>query len=113
MFDCVWPTRNARNGQVMTPEGKIYIKNAPYRMDDAPIDPNCDCHTCRNYSRAYLSHLYRSKELLASRLLSMHNIRFLIRQTKAIRKAITDGDFQEKKRQFLSSYLNLPRCAGL
>lgn len=107
MFDCVWPTRNARNGQVMTPEGKIYIKNAPYRMDDAPLDPACDCHTCQNYSRAYLSHLYRSKELLASRLLSMHNIRFLIRQTKAIRKAIADGDFREKKRQFLSSYLNL------
>lgn len=107
MFDCVWPTRNARNGQVMTPEGKIYIKNAPHRMDDAPLDPACDCHTCRNYSRAYLSHLYRSKELLASRLLSMHNIRFLIRQTQAIRKAIAGGDFHEKKRQFLSSYLNL------
>lgn len=106
MFDCVWPTRNARNGQVMTSEGKIYVKNAPHRMDDAPLDPDCDCHTCRNYSRAYLSHLYRSKELLASRLLSMHNIRFLIRQTQAIRKAIAGGNFREKKRQFLSSYLN-------
>lgn len=105
MFDCVWPTRNARNGQAMTSRGKIYVKNAPYRRDESSLDPECDCETCRNYSLAYLSHLYRAKELLVSRLLSIHNVRFLIRQTQIMRKAIADGDFAEKKRRFLERYL--------
>ncbi|MFH1619223.1 MAG: tRNA guanosine(34) transglycosylase Tgt [bacterium] len=105
MFDCVWPTRNARNGQAMTSQGKIYIKNAPFRNDDSRLDPDCDCETCRNYSRAYLSHLYRAKELLSSRLLSIHNVRFLIRQTQAMRKAIREGTFAEAKKRFMSAYI--------
>ncbi len=105
MFDCVWPTRNARNGQAMTSAGKLYIKNAQYRDDESPLDAECGCETCKSCSRAYLSHLYRSRELLAHRLLSLHNVSFLIRQTGIMRKAIIDGNFQEQKRKFLASYL--------
>lgn len=104
MFDCVLPTRNARNGQALTSQGKIYIKNAPYKNDTSPLDPNCDCETCKNYSKGYLSHLYRSGELLASRLMSIHNLRFLIKQTEIIKKAIADDNFLEKKKEFFDSY---------
>ncbi|HAF95360.1 MAG: tRNA guanosine(34) transglycosylase Tgt [Elusimicrobia bacterium GWC2_51_8] len=105
MFDCVLPTRNARNGQALTSKGKLYIKNAPYRRDDSPLDPACDCETCRNYSKAYLSHLYKAKELLASRLISIHNLRFLINQTGAMREAIERGDFRQRKKCFMDGYL--------
>ncbi|MCX5786372.1 MAG: tRNA guanosine(34) transglycosylase Tgt [Elusimicrobia bacterium] len=105
MFDCVLPTRNARNGQALTSKGKLYIKNAPYRRDDSPLDPACDCETCRNYSKAYLSHLYKAKELLVSRLISIHNLRFLINQTKAMRSAVECGDFRKHKKIFMDSYL--------
>lgn len=106
MFDCVLPTRNARNGQALTSSGKIYIKNAPFRNDDSPLDRNCDCETCKNYSVGYLSHLYRSEELLIYRLLSIHNIRFIINQTQIIGKAIEEGNFQKEKQNFLKSYLS-------
>ncbi|HAH31946.1 MAG TPA: tRNA guanosine(34) transglycosylase Tgt [Elusimicrobia bacterium] len=105
MFDCVLPTRNARNGQALTSKGKLYIKNAPYRRDDSPLDPACDCETCRNYSKAYLSHLYKAKELLASRLISIHNLRFLINQTMTMRASVEAGDFRQRKKIFLDSYL--------
>lgn len=104
MFDCVLPTRNARNGQALTSQGKIYIKNAPYKNDNSPLDPDCDCETCKNYSKGYLSHLYRSGELLASRLMSIHNLRFLIKQTEIIKKAIADDNFLQKKKEFFDSY---------
>jgi len=105
MFDCVWPTRTARNGLIMTSAGKIGIKNRPYRLDDSPLDPECDCPTCKTYSRGYLSHLYRSGELLSHRLLSIHNVRFLIRTMELIRKSIEEGNFVEAKADFLAKYL--------
>ncbi|MBI4056899.1 MAG: tRNA-guanine transglycosylase, partial [Elusimicrobia bacterium] len=104
MMDCVWPTRNARNGQVMTSQGKLYIKNAPYRKDHGPLDPACDCWVCRTYSRAYLSHLYRARELLSYRLLSFHNLHFLIGLMKNIKIAIESNRFEQEKRAFFNQY---------
>lgn len=106
MYDCVLPTRNARNGQALTSYGKIYVKNASCKNDDSPLDPECDCYTCKNYSKAYLSHLYKSGELLSHRLLSIHNIRFLIRQTQIMRKAINDGRFNEDFKKFREKYFS-------
>jgi len=104
MFDCVLPTRNARNGQALTSRGRFYVKNAPYKKDESPLDPDCDCFTCKNYSRAYLSHLFKARELLMNQLLSIHNLRFLINQTRIMREAIKNGDFLAKKNAFLDSY---------
>jgi queuine tRNA-ribosyltransferase len=103
-FDCVLPTRNGRNGQLFTSIGKINIKNAPYREDFAPPDPACDCDLCARYSRAYLHHLFRSGELSALRLASLHNVAFLIKLMRKIRQSITDGTFLEEKRKFLGAY---------
>ncbi|MBR3632605.1 MAG: tRNA guanosine(34) transglycosylase Tgt [Elusimicrobiaceae bacterium] len=104
MFDCVWPTRVARNGMVMTEEGRLNIKNATFRLDTRPLDEHCDCFACRNYSRAYLSHLFRSGELTSHRLLSMHNIRFLTRTMERIRAAIENGTFLQFKEEFIKKY---------
>ena len=104
MFDCVWPTRVARNGMVMTEEGRLNIKNACFRLDTRPLDEHCDCVACRNYSRAYLSHLFRSGELTSHRLLSMHNIRFLTRTMERIRAAIENGTFLQFKEEFIQKY---------
>jgi queuine tRNA-ribosyltransferase len=105
MFDCVWPTRVARNGLAMTSGGRVNIKNAEYRTQDIPLDPECDCYTCRRYSRAYLCHLYRSAELTSHRLMSsIHNIRFLIRLMERAREAIKNGTFLEFKDEVISKY---------
>jgi queuine tRNA-ribosyltransferase len=104
MFDCVWPTRNARNGTIMTSQGRISIKNAPYRLDDNPLDRQCDCFVCKNYSKAYLSHLFRSQELLSHRLLSVHNIRFLTHTMEIIRQSIREGLFTKAKKDFIDRY---------
>ncbi|MCX7641434.1 MAG: tRNA guanosine(34) transglycosylase Tgt [Elusimicrobiales bacterium] len=104
MYDCVLPTRNARNGQALTTYGKIYIKNSIYKKDDSPLDIECDCYTCKNYSKAYLSHLYKSSELLSHRLLSIHNVRFLIRQTEIMRKSISDSNFSQAFESFKEKY---------
>lgn len=104
MFDCVWPTRVARNGMVMTSEGRLNIKNAEFRTQDKPLDPQCDCFACRHYSRAYLSHLFRSGELTSHRLLSMHNIRFLTHTMEQIRAAIENGTFLQFKEEFIRKY---------
>ncbi len=104
MFDCVWPTRVARNGMVMTSQGRINIKNAAYRTQDIPLDDQCDCFTCRNYSRAYLCHLFRAQELTSHRLLSIHNIRFLIRLMERARQAIADGKFLSFKETVIAQY---------
>lgn len=104
MFDCVWPTRVARNGMVMTDDGRMNIKNACFRLDERPLDENCDCFTCRNYSRAYLCHLFRSGELTSHRLLSIHNIRFLTRTMERIRAAIENGSFKSFKEEFIRKY---------
>ncbi|MFH2204667.1 MAG: tRNA guanosine(34) transglycosylase Tgt [Elusimicrobiota bacterium] len=104
MMDCVWPTRIARNGQVMTAAGRINIKNTPFRSDDSPLDPECPCFVCRGYSRAYLCHLFRAKELSAFRLLTIHNLTFSLGIMRTIRKAIRAGRFLEEKKTFLSKY---------
>ena len=104
MFDCVWPTRVARNGMAMTSTGRVNIKNAEYRTQDKPLDPACDCYTCQRYSRAYLCHLYRSAELTSHRLMSIHNIRFLIRLMERARQAITEGTFLAFKEEVIANY---------
>ena len=104
MFDCVWPSRVARNGMVMTSTGRVNIKNAEYRTQDIPLDAECDCYTCRRYSRAYLCHLFRSAELTSHRLLSIHNIRFLIRLAERAREAIKNGTFMQLKEEIIRKY---------
>ncbi|HEY3279607.1 MAG TPA: tRNA guanosine(34) transglycosylase Tgt [Gemmatimonadales bacterium] len=91
LFDCVAPTRNGRNGSAFTPDGPLNIRNAGYRTDERPLDPSCDCETCTTYSRGYLRHLFVAEELLGLRLLSLHNIRYLIRLAEAMRAAIRAG----------------------
>jgi queuine tRNA-ribosyltransferase len=91
LFDCVLPTRNARNGTLFTSSGKISIKQAQYAEDPKPVDEACTCYTCRNYSRAYLRHLYLSKEILSSRLNTIHNLYYYIHLLGRIREAIQEG----------------------
>ena len=100
MFDCVMPTRNARNGTLFTSFGKINIKSARFATDRAPVDPQCNCYACQNYSRAYLSHLYRAGELTFFRLASLHNLHYYLNLMKQIRAAIKDGKFAEFRREF-------------
>ena len=101
MFDCVLPTRNARNGQMFTNTGAINISNARFKNDIDPIESECTCYTCRNYSRAYLRHLYLSKELLAYRLNTIHNVHYYMNLVRQLRTAICKGEFEEfKKRIF-------------
>ncbi|HXG93656.1 MAG TPA: tRNA guanosine(34) transglycosylase Tgt [Blastocatellia bacterium] len=102
MFDCVMPTRNARNGQLFTSKGKLNIKNSRYRDDERPIDEACRCNVCARYSRAYVRHLYMSGEILASVLSSWHNVSFYLDTLARIRQAITLGTFKE----FSDSYLS-------
>ena len=91
LFDCVMPTRNARNGHLFTSEGVIRIRNARHKQDTGPLDPNCDCYTCRNYSRAYLHHLDRCNEILGARLNSIHNLYFYQQLMRGLREAIAEG----------------------
>src|SRR5688572_4547441 len=93
LFDCVAPTRNGRNGSAFTPEGTLNISNAAFRTDGRPLDETCDCETCTTYSRGYLRHLFAAEELLGLRLLSLHNVRYLIRLAAEMRAAIRDGSF--------------------
>ena len=94
MFDCVLPTRNARNGMLFTRTGRVVIKNAAHADDEGPVDPECSCYTCRNYSRAYLRHLYLAEEILAMRLNTIHNLHFYLRFMKEIREALAQGRFR-------------------
>jgi queuine tRNA-ribosyltransferase len=104
MFDCVLPTRVARRGAVYTPHGRVDVAAARFRTLDEPVDPTCDCYTCVTFSGAYLHHLFRSKELLAYRLASIHNVRFLHRQIEAMRDAVVEGRFEACHRAFLADY---------
>ena len=106
MFDCVLPTRIARNGTAITSRGKVVIKNAAYERDFTALDPECDCYTCRNYSKAYLRHLFKSNEILSSMLLSNHNLCFLIQLMNGIRNAIEEERFLEFKKEFYRKYEN-------
>jgi queuine tRNA-ribosyltransferase len=102
MFDCVLPTRIARNGTVMTSFGKLVVKNAAYKEDFLPLDPECDCYTCRNYSRAYIRHLLKADEIFGLRLTSIHNLSYLLKLTRDIRKAILDDKYPEYIEEFYS-----------
>ncbi len=100
MFDCVMPSRNARNGQLFTGRGTINISNARFRFDEKPVDDECSCYTCRNYSRAYLRHLYKSRELLSYRLNTIHNLHFYLDLMDKMRNAIKSDCFVQFKKDF-------------
>lgn len=101
MFDCIMPTRNGRNGTAFTSHGQIVIKNAKFRDSFQPLDPECDCYTCRTFTRAYLRHLFQAEELLVLRLISLHNVYFYIRLMEAARQAIWQGRFRAFKKKTL------------
>ena len=103
-FDCVGPTRMARNGSIYTLDGRVNIKNARFRDDFSPVMDDCDCECCRNYSRAYLHPLFKTDEITAKVLASIHNEHFVMRTTEKIREALLEGNFAEYKRDFLSRY---------
>ncbi|MDP9250796.1 MAG: tRNA-guanine transglycosylase, partial [Chloroflexota bacterium] len=93
LFDCVLPTRVARNGQLWTSQGRLNLRNARFVDDPGPLDPECTCEACQNHSRAYLAHLFRAEELLAYRLASVHNVTYTLRLMRQIREALADGSF--------------------
>lgn len=100
MFDCVMPTRNARNGMLFTSTGRLVIKNAQYYNDQRPVDENCDCYTCRNYSRAYLRHLYMAREIMASHLNTIHNLHYFVSLMNQMRQAIREDRFEKFREEF-------------
>ena len=104
MFDCVLPTRSGRTGQAFTSRGTVNIKNARHILDKRPLDNNCDCHTCKNFSRAYLHHLFKAQEILGLMLLSLHNIHFYITLMKNIRNSIKLREFDKFEKIFLEKY---------
>ena len=103
LFDCVMPTRHARNGHLFTSTGVINIRNSAYQADTGPVDAGCDCYTCRHYSRAYLRHLDRCKEILGSRLNTIHNLHFYIRLMEQLREAISRGRLGAWSRDFFAA----------
>lgn len=108
MFDCVMPTRNARNGWLFTSRGDLKLRNARYKADPRPIDPDCDCHACEHFSRAYIHHLQKVNEILGARLATIHNLRFYLRLMRDLRAAITEGRFEAFRAEFASK-----RAAGI
>ena len=104
MFDCVLPTRNARNGALFTRRGQLSIKQAQYRDDPRPIDEACGCYTCRNFSRAYLRHLFLSKEILSSMLNTIHNLHFYLDLMSRIQNAIAETTFHDFQAAFTQEY---------
>lgn len=104
MFDCVFPTRVARNGTAMTHTGRLVVRNATYAEDFRPIEEGCDCYACRNFSRAYIRHLFKAEEIFGLRLLSIHNLHFLLHFAKEIREAIANDCFPEFRERFLENY---------
>jgi queuine tRNA-ribosyltransferase len=104
MFDCVMPTRNARNATMFTSTGKVSIKAARYTDDDSPLDAACGCYTCRTFSRAYLRHLFNAGELLFYRLASLHNVTFYLDLMAGARKALETGEFQRYRAERLAAW---------
>ena len=104
MCDCVLPTRIARNGTAMTWNGKIVVRNATYERDFTPLDPECDCYTCKNYTRAYIRHLVKANEILGVRLLSIHNLRFLTKLMERVRIEIENDNLLNFKNEFYKKY---------
>ena len=104
MFDCVLPTRNARRGTVFISSGRLVVKNAAYAHDPRPLDPECDCYTCRHFSRAYLRHLFAAGELLGMRLASLHAVHHMVALARRARRAVFDGSYRAFREEFLSRY---------
>ena len=104
MFDCVLPTRIARNGTAMTSQGKVVVRNASYAEDFTSLDPECDCYTCRNYTKAYLRHLIKCNEILGARLLTIHNLHFLLKLMENVRGAIREDRLLDYKKDFFEKY---------
>jgi queuine tRNA-ribosyltransferase len=104
MCDCVLPTRVARNGALYTRHGRVNIANRRFAQQDAPLEPGCDCYTCRHFTAAYLRHLFKSREILGLRLASLHNLRFILRLMDDMRQAIQEGRFDRFQQDFWSSY---------
>ena len=104
MFDCVFPTRVARNGTAMTRNGRLVVKNAEYAHDFRPIDENCGCYTCRNFSRAYIRHLLKAEEIFGLRLTTIHNLYFLINFMKEMRQSIIEDRFPAFREEFFKQY---------
>jgi len=104
MMDCVQPTRIGRHGTVFTKYGRLVIKNKVYELDDRPLDEGCDCYACKNYTRGYIRHLFKAKEILGQRLATYHNLHFLIKLMNDSREAIKEGRFKEFKDQFVKNY---------
>lgn len=104
MFDCVLPTRNARHGTFFTYQGNKCIKNKQFERDFSPLDENCDCYACKNHTKAYIRHLYKTQEATASTLMSIHNIHFLLKLVKDLRKSILEGNFEEYSKELLRGF---------
>ncbi|KXZ39422.1 queuine tRNA-ribosyltransferase [Alkalithermobacter thermoalcaliphilus JW-YL-7 = DSM 7308] len=104
MFDCVLPTRIARNGTAMTSQGKVVVRNAQYAEDFTPLDPECDCYTCKNYTRAYIRHLIKANEILGARLITYHNLYFLLKLMENVRNAIKEDRLLDYKNEFFRKY---------
>ncbi len=104
MFDCVLPTRIARNGTTMTSKGRVVVKNKKFERDFTPLNPGCDCYTCRNYTKAYLRHLFKTDEILGLRLTTYHNLYFLLKLMEDIRTAILNDQLMDFKEAFFESY---------
>jgi queuine tRNA-ribosyltransferase len=104
MFDCVLPTRNARRGTVFISTGRLVVKNAAYAHDQRPLDPECDCYTCRRFTRAYLRHLFAAKELLAMRLASLHAVHHMVRLARTARRAAIEGRYRMFREDVVSRY---------
>ncbi len=105
MFDCVFPTRIARNASVLTKYGRLNMRNEKYKFDESPVDESCGCYVCKNFSKSYIRHLFKANEISASRLASYHNIYFMKSFMDRVRESIISSNFAEFKREFLSSYL--------
>ena len=104
MFDCVLPTRNARRGTVFTSRGRLVVKNAAYALDERPLDPDCDCYTCRTFTRAYLRHLFAVGELLGMRLASLHAVHHMMRLLQRARAAIVEQRYAAFRADFLECF---------
>ncbi|WP_099187765.1 tRNA guanosine(34) transglycosylase Tgt [Tepidibacter mesophilus] len=104
MFDCVLPTRIARNGTAMTSQGKVVVRNAKYAKDFTSLDPECDCYACKNYTRAYIRHLVKANEILASRLITTHNLHFLLKLMENVRQAIREDRLLDFRQEFFIKY---------
>ena len=95
MFDCVMPTRNARNGTLFTSRGRVSVRREDFKRDPGPLDPDCECYTCRNFSRSYLRHMFMSREILSMRLNTIHNLHFFMEFFRRMRDAISRGEFEK------------------